>query len=137
MYFSGEKVRVAKEKRTESEKLMQSAVYIHARAYIEEIVESDLCDKSAYMGEDKSLYLPYRRVGFFYGEYDYWCKANAFPERAQETTFRKAFKDYVNFRKEKDGYSIKLSSGKGSFDRCEICHNAEQLLGRSYWYVFY
>lgn len=35
--------------------------------------------------------------------------------------------------KMKKGISIKFSSGKGSFGRCEICHNAEQLLKRKNW----
>ena len=105
----------------------------HAYAYIKTIVESDMVDRSAYMGQDNSVYLPYRKVSFFYGEYKYQSKDRGVYNFAGESTFRKAYRLLVKDKKIKDNVMVKLSSGKGSFDQCEICHNAEQLLHRKVW----
>ena len=89
-------------------------------------------DKSAYQGQESSLYLPYRKVNYFFGEYDFFYKSNEAPTRAGESTFRTAYKAVLR-AKAKENIHIKLIGGKGSFDQCEICHNAEQLLSRKQW----
>jgi hypothetical protein len=70
----------------------------HAYAYIKSIVESDMVDRSAYIGQDKSVYLPYRKVSFFYGEYKFVSKDRGVHLFAGESTFRKAFKQLVQVR---------------------------------------
>lgn len=67
----------------------------HAYAYIKTVVESDMVDRSAYQGQDRSVYLPYRAVSFFYGEYQWLHKDRGVLEIAGESTFRKAMKELV------------------------------------------
>ena len=88
--------------------------------------------RSALEGQENSIYLPYRDVAFFYGEYEHLCKLNDRDprDRAMATTFRRAMKDVIS-NKKKDGFSIKLSGSKGHFDKCDICLNAENLLKKS------
>jgi hypothetical protein len=69
------------------------AKYLHAYAYIKRTVESEIMDRSAFESQDTSLYLPYRTLNFFYGEYDWYCKHNGIAVRGHETTFRNAYKD--------------------------------------------
>jgi hypothetical protein len=64
----------------------------HAYAYIKRTVESEIMDRSAFESQDTSLYLPYRTMNFFYGEYDWDCKHNGVLVRGHETTFRNAYK---------------------------------------------
>lgn len=65
----------------------------HAYAYIKRLVDSELVDRSAYAGQDKTLILPYRRLRFLYGEYDFFCRTNQIPLRALENTFRRAYRE--------------------------------------------
>lgn len=67
----------------------------HAYAYIKSVVESDMVDRSAYQGQDRSIYLPYRAVSFFYGEYQWLYKDRGVLDIAGESTFRKAMKELV------------------------------------------
>jgi hypothetical protein len=96
-------------------------------------VDSAIVDRSAFHGQENSIYLPYRRRNFFYGEYDWICKKRGIVQRAKKTTFKRAFKLLKENKLKNDSISIKFNQGKGSFDRCEICHNAEQLLTRKKW----
>jgi hypothetical protein len=105
---------------------------LHAYSYILRYVESDIVDRSAYQGQDNTIFLPYRKINFFYGEYEWYCKHNNIEMRARESTFRRAFKK-VKEEKSKVNRKVKLSGGKGSFEQCKICHNAEQLLLRRHW----
>ena len=84
-------------------------------------------DRSAYENCENVYYLPYRNVAFLYGEYDFYCKSNMIVERAKETTFRSAFTEVKKFKLSKN-VKIRFSEGKGSFDKCDICSNADQLL---------
>ena len=65
----------------------------HAYAYMKRLVDSELVDRSAYAGQDKTLILPYRRLRFLYGEYDFFCRTNHIPLRALENTFRRAYRE--------------------------------------------
>ena len=86
----------------------------HAYAYILDVVESGVADRSAFEKQEKSLYLPYRRLRFFYGEYDFMCEQKHLPIRATESTFRRAFQE-LKRKYEDDGMKIKFNSGKGKF----------------------
>ena len=74
---------------------MRSNKLEHAYAYIKSVVESDMIDRSAYQGQDKSVYLPYRAVSFFFGEYVWLFKDRGVPDIAGESTFRKAMNALV------------------------------------------
>jgi hypothetical protein len=105
--------------------------YELAYTYIKNVVESEVVDKSAHVNYDKHIYLPYSKKRYFYGEYIYLSQQQSLPERASESVFNKArvklFSD-----KAKAGVFVRFSSGKGSFDKCDICHNADQLLNGSH-----
>ena len=88
----------------------------HAYAYIKRIVDSELVDRSAYAGQDKTLILPYRRLRFFYGEYDFYCRTNHIPLRALENTFRRAFRELKEVYAKKI-IPIKFSECRGIFMR--------------------
>ena len=77
------------------------------------------------------MYLPYRSKSFFYGEYEYVCKIRNDVNQGKFSTFKRAFAKVVVDKKEKDGIDVKLSGGKGHFDKCDICHSADQLLNKS------
>ena len=102
----------------------------HAYSYQKSVVESEVMDRSAFADHSNHYYLPYATERAFYGEYAHWCKAMNIVERAQEATFKRAFKMLIE-DKAKDGIYLRLSGGKGSFDKCDICHNADQLLRKS------
>lgn len=125
---------------------------IHAYNYIKTIAESDIVDRSAYQGHENDVYLPYRQVLSFFGEYEYYCIHYNVPkcERASESTFRRALSAVQRDMKRSKGVTVRLSGGKGesclkdcsyvscildgiyiylgSFERCEICANADILL---------
>ena len=85
----------------------------HAYAYIKKTVESEIADRTAFKDQENSIYLPYRRLRFFYGEYDWYCKDMKQALRAKESTFRRAF-DEVRDKFEKEyGKKIKFNGGKG------------------------
>ena len=116
-----------KQKKTLCRAKNSGAVLFNALAYIESVVESPVMDRSAFQSQENSIYLPYREVRFFFGEYKYYCKENG-KEPGSESTFRRAWAILVA-KKKKIGVAVKLSTGKGSHAKCEICHNAETLLG--------
>lgn len=132
----------------------------HAYSYIEDVVRSGKADRSAFEKQENSVYLPYRRLRFFYGEYLFLCQHKKMPMYAKENTFRRAFNE-VKSQFAVKGVKVKFNSGKGksvlgmlllyvlaaslcyfimvhilfcmvgTFDKCEVCHNAEQLLKRT------
>jgi hypothetical protein len=91
----------------------------HAYAYIKGVVDSEIVDRSAYAGQDKTLYLPYRKLRFFYGEYEHNCRELKIDSNlyGKESTFRRAFnallKDYA-----KAGIPVKFSEGRGTIYMC-------------------
>jgi hypothetical protein len=87
-------------------------------------------DRSTHSNYDNYLYLPYARQRAFFGEYVHHCEQLNYPERASESVFQPAYKKLL-LDKSKVGINIRLSSGKGSFDKCDICHNADLLLKQS------
>ena len=91
----------------------------------------NLFTRSAYQAEDKSYYLPYKSIVYFYGEYEFVCDKNATPIRAKLSTFRRAYVRLCKNLKQRDGTTVKFQSGKGSFDKCDICVNADELLRHS------
>jgi hypothetical protein len=98
-------------------------------------VESEVVDRSAYRGQDNSVYLPYSKNLYFYHEYKYFYDQQVENLQASESTFYRALKQLI---KDQAALSkpicVKLSGGKGNFDKCDICHNADQLLqARNNW----
>ena len=84
----------------------------HAYAYIKRVVDSEINDRSAFKGQENSICLPYRRLHFFYGEYDFYCEFNKLKERGRESTFKRAFNE-LKKTYEKEGRKVKFNSGKG------------------------
>ena len=131
--FNGEKVKESTKSLYLNNDLSHAPKREHAFAYILDIIESgNMCDRSAMVGHHQTLYLPYLRKRFFFGEYEYFCKNFMVPlhQRAQEKTFTRAFNEVVAFKK-LEGVTIAFSSGKGSFDKCAICFNADNLYNGS------
>lgn len=74
-------------------------------------------DKSAYINQENSMYLPYGKLRFFYGEYCFVCEQrNELGLRASEATFRRAFKEAYNYLKNEKAIVLKFNGGKGMFD---------------------
>ena len=93
-------------------KLMYSDQRCHAYSYIRDLAKSEIGDRSAYMFEDKSVYLPYRRKSYIYGEYVHYCTHYKIPVCASLSTFIRAYADVVKDLKKKDDINLKLSGGK-------------------------
>lgn len=86
----------------------------HAVNYIYDLAVSDVVDKSAYQNQDNSIYLPYRTVDYFYGEYLFYCDFNGIIERASSSTFRRAYQEAVALILKQEKLVLKLSGGKGT-----------------------
>lgn len=55
-------------------------------------------------------------------------------DHAKLTTFKRAFRKLKAALQKEDGTVVKFSGGKGHFEKCDICHQADQLLcGSSHW----
>jgi len=76
------------------------------------VVNSEINDRSAYQGQDNSIFLPYRRLSFFYGGYDFFCTQKHIVERARESTFRRAFYS-LKKKLANENVKVKFSEGKG------------------------
>jgi hypothetical protein len=57
--------------------------------------------------------MPYRRVRFLYGEYEFICQQHKLPFFASEYTLRRAFRDIEKTYADV-GIKIKSNSGKGN-----------------------
>jgi hypothetical protein len=85
---------------------------IHAYGYILDVAKSEMVDRSAFQGHGNDIYLPYSKVLFFYGEYDYYCLKHNL-DVPSEATFRRAFKEVQANLKNNENVSLRLSGGKG------------------------
>lgn len=87
----------------------------HAYAYICREVKSDIVDHSALMGQSSSVYLPYRRLSYFFGEYQYFCALTAVDvcEVAGQNTFNRAFLIACKAIYAQDHVVVKFNGGKG------------------------
>ena len=85
----------------------------HAYAHIADSLKSGLADRSAFEKQENSIYLPYRRLRFFFGEYDFMCEHLNMPIRATESTFRRAFVELKDSYA-REGIKVKFNSGKGN-----------------------
>jgi hypothetical protein len=101
------KVNVAKTAETTKTKLE------HAYAYILQVVDSQVMDKSAHANYDSHSYLPYQTVGALFDEYVYISRQLNTSDFAHRTTFDTAYKQLVKAKK-RDGVHIRLSGGKGN-----------------------
>jgi hypothetical protein len=102
----------AKKKIEDYSHVVTKEIRTHAYLYIEKVASSEVVDRSAFQQQENSIYLPYRDVSFFYGEYRYSCKYINDPICASISTFRRAFKAVVA-KFDKEGHKLKLSGGKG------------------------
>lgn len=85
-------------------------------------------------GQENSVYVPYRNEKFFYGEYAFVRRSQGQDDHAKLTTFKKAFNQLQKTLFREEGIVVKTNGGKGHFEKCDICHNADQLLlGASTW----
>ena len=101
-----------------------------AYAFAKAVAESDACDRSAFSGQENSIFLPYSNISFFYGEYAFSCQMKNIVDHGKISTFKRALMKLVKDKK-KEGITLKLNGGKGHFEKCDICHNAEQLLKKT------
>lgn len=53
----------------EDVKISRRAKRDHAYSYIKRVVDSEIIDRSAFRNQENTIFLPYRRLRFFYGEY--------------------------------------------------------------------
>jgi hypothetical protein len=84
--------------------------------------------RSAFEGQEKTVILPYSNLSYFYGEYSFVRKSQGVEDHASLTTFKRAIKQLKHNLLKEEGAVLKLSGGKGHFEKCDICCNAEQLL---------
>ena len=97
----------------EDVKISRRAKRDHAYSYIKRVVDSEITDRSAFRNQANTIFLPYRKARFFYGEYDFYCVHNKIVERGRESTFGRALDD-IREAYEKEGKKIKFNSGKGT-----------------------
>ena len=93
----------------------RAAKFEHAYSYIQRHVQSEVVDRSAYRGQDRSIYLPFSKHSIFYHEYNYFCELNGIVEKAMGRTFRRAYNVVVKQSLANDNIVIKLSGGKGAY----------------------
>lgn len=90
--------------------------------------------RSAFEGQENVVVLPYNNLQYFYGEYAFTRKSQGNRDHARLTTFKKAARQLRDHLSHEEGLVVKLNGGKGTFEKCDICHNAEQLLrGNRQW----
>jgi hypothetical protein len=98
----------------------------HAIAYIQMVLDSLICDYTAFSGKSETIILPYRKIPHFYAEYEVWCEVHNVKRscRAGERTFTYAYAAMKTELK----IDLQLQDERGGFDTCEICNNADFLL---------
>jgi hypothetical protein len=85
----------------------------HCYSFLKDAIDSEIVDSSAFRNQEKTKYMPYRRVRFLYGEYEFICQQHKLPFFASESTFRRAFRDIEKTYADV-GIKIKFNSGKGN-----------------------
>lgn len=85
----------------------------HAYAYIKRVVDSAITDRSAFKDQENTIFLPYRRPRFFYGEYDWYCRNLDDRRRARESTFRRALDDLKKKYERDTKKKIRFSGARG------------------------
>lgn len=84
---------------------------------------SDIVDCSAYMGQSNSLYLPYKKLSYYFDEYQFFCTESGVDdcEVAGKTTFKDAFEDAARDIYKEHGLMLKFNGGKGNvYSTCSI-----------------
>jgi hypothetical protein len=101
--------------------------FIHACGHIQKAARMCAGGTSAFEGHDKTIYIPYPDIHYFYYEYEAFCTSNKIERssRAGLTTFGLAWK------KMSDELCLSLSGGRGGHDTCAVCANAKELLRES------
>lgn len=97
--------------------------FIHACAHIQNSAAL-AGGLSACEGFDKSVFIPYPDITYFYYEYESYCLQMQInrKRRAALSTFRLAW------LKMSQDLNLKFSGGRGGHDTCSICANARDLL---------
>lgn len=80
------------------------------------VAESEIVDRTAILGHENDIYLPYRHIKYFYGEYDHYCSFHNMHKDsvASLSTFRRAYTTLVRNMKKTQQKNLKLSGGKGT-----------------------
>lgn len=101
--------------------------FIHACGHIQKAARMCKGGTSAFEGHDKTIYIPYPDIHYFYYEYEAFCTSNKVERasRAGLTTFGLAWK------KMSDELCLSLSGGRGGHDTCAVCANAKESLRES------
>lgn len=85
----------------------------HSENFIYRLATSEMVDKSAFQGQDNTVFLPYRTVEYLFGEYVFNCIFHGLADHASLSTFRRAYKDASKLLWKEKGLVLKLSGGKG------------------------
>lgn len=84
-------------------------------------------DASGISCDDDLKILPFEKISQLFEEYETFCTTNKDGQQASRTTFNRA---YTTLKKEG---KIRLTRSKGSFQCCDICNNANDLLLSKHW----
>ena len=79
-----------------------------------------MVDVTAVKGQENSIYVPYRTITFFYGEYEHYCLHHNKRDFGSLSTFRRAFGNVCKNLYQKKGVVLKLSGGHGEFNLYEL-----------------
>jgi hypothetical protein len=75
-----------------------------------------MVDVTAVKDQQDSIYLPYRTITFFYGEYEHYCVHHNKRDFGSLSTFRRAFDAVTQDLYKKGGIVLKLSGGHGNIN---------------------
>jgi hypothetical protein len=97
--------------------------FIHACGHIQ-LAARQAAGTSAFEGYDKTVFIPYPDITYFFYEYEAFCTGSNMSRksRAGLSTFTLAWK------KMKGDLNLSFSGRRGDHDTCAICANANELL---------
>ena len=75
-----------------------------------------MVDVTAVKGQQDSIYVPYRTITFFYGEYEHYCLHHNKRDFGSLSTFRRAFVNVCQDLLRNKGVVLKLSGGHGKIN---------------------
>jgi hypothetical protein len=107
----------SKKKRREKSKSKEESYatkLIHAEAFISNyVLNGNKVDTSPFAGEENTLIIPYKRLSYFYGEYEQTHIEIGLTRKqyASLNTFGRAFR---KLKYDLNGYKLSFSNGKGS-----------------------
>jgi hypothetical protein len=113
-----------------SKNVINASKLMHAKAFISNyVLDSNYVDTSPYAGEETTLIIPYKRLSYFYGEYEQTYIEKGFSRKtyASLNTFGRAYKA---LKFDCEGHKLSFSNGKGTSIIVSLiqCHSASYLL---------